>query len=143
MSVLSRYARPTTTSKESEKRSLSVRIPADLYERWQEECERNGLTMSEGTRLVLELALKNELEPPRTMESAPRSPRNRAYSSPNRFTMGAYTIDGLAPCPVCGNWQSATNYSRHAGTAHGKSSEELITENMETVKVMLEEKRGF
>lgn len=59
MSILRKYARPKLDRGTTEKRTLSVRIPADLYEEWQAECERNGYTMSEGIRLLLEHDLRD------------------------------------------------------------------------------------
>src|SRR5690554_2188607 len=62
MSILERFAKPYTERQSDEKRTLSVRIPADLYEQFQETCRKNGLTMSEGIRILLELDLRGETQ---------------------------------------------------------------------------------
>lgn len=59
MSVLDKYRR-FSPSYSGERRTLSVRIPKELYEQWAETCRRNGYSMSEGLRVLLEHDLHGE-----------------------------------------------------------------------------------
>ena len=63
MSILDRFARPQLNYQDLEKRTLSVRVPAKLYEQFQRTCKKNGLTMSEGIRILLELDLGESNQP--------------------------------------------------------------------------------
>jgi hypothetical protein len=132
-----------------EKKTLSVRIPADLYDDWKAECENNGFTMSEGIRLLLEKDLKNE--PPKILNYPVELPggdvllkeSSSATNNPGKTgSMTKWMIDNKIPCPICRTWSSRQNYRRDHAAKHGYSSGyELIQANLQEVERMVTERQ--
>lgn len=60
-------------------------------------------------------------------------------SNTNRFTTKQFEINGELPCPICGEWKTASNFSRHA-KGHESTTEEIFTNEKykEKVKAMIE-----
>lgn len=40
-----------------------------------------------------------------------------------------FELDGKVPCPICNNWQSSSNFSRHTKIYHDKTTEEVFEEH--------------
>lgn len=130
MSILDRFAKPYSDHQNNKKRTLSVRIPADLYEQFQETCRKNGLTMSEGIRILLELDLRGKTLSLHRSARA-RTPRTApTTSSGKRWTIVPYlNPDGSSfDCPICGKTISRSNAARHAQT-HGLSTAQDLFES--------------
>ncbi len=157
MTVLRKYAKPKKEYT-TEKRTLSVRIPADLYDRWQAACEDNGFSMSEGIRLLLELDLKANEETAATYDTrlpggnlllTDSSDGSEGYeskrTSPNNNgragSVKPYMVNNQLPCPVCGTWSSKVNFARDHTKKHGfKNAYEFIQANKEKVREMIKER---
>lgn len=127
MSILDRFAKPYS-NQSNKKRTLSVRIPADLYEQFQETCRKNGLTMSEGIRILLELDLRGETlslhrsARARTPRTAPTTPSGKRWTIVPYLNPDGNTFD----CPICGKRISRSNGARHAQLHGYQSTQELF-----------------
>ncbi|PEM30185.1 hypothetical protein CN598_12735 [Bacillus wiedmannii] len=157
MNILKNYAR--TTHKEPTE-VTSVRIPKSVHKSFKEHCEKYGLGIAEAINILI----KNELgdtykqpdyedvsnklqeqlqkEPPMKSSSPQKvitksSPRSQTRNGSGRFTTTEYQIDGELPCPLCGEWKSHTNFARHVKGTHGKTTQEIFTENHETAISMV------
>jgi len=128
MSILRKYARPQPKYNETEKCTLSARIPKTLYEEFKEECLRNGYSMSEGIRLLLELDLRGETQMHLGQSETPKR------TLPQKATGGRWTIapylnpDGTTfNCPLCGKeGLHRSNAARHAQSHGLKSARDLF-----------------
>lgn len=163
MSILRKYARPK--SSDPKKCTLSVRIPENLYKDFKAECERNGYSMAEGIRLLLELDLRGDPDPVSTNQDPPKkdvytsahtskepvdtsvytkektTPPRRRSGGGGRFTYAPYVVKGKAPCPICRTWISRGNLARHMDQ-HDTNTEEAYKANMEKVRAMVATARG-
>lgn len=59
--------------------------------------------------------------------------------STKKFVVKPFVIDKKLPCPICDDWYSHSNFSRHADK-HKMSTEELFTEYKEKVQEMVKSK---
>lgn len=142
MSILRKYARPKTS--DPKKRTLSVRIPESLYDEFKAECERNGYSMAEGIRLLLELDLRGELSQGSENKEIPQAgtiqQRSKRQQRPagvgGRFTVAPWEIKGRVPCPICGTWYSKQNIARHARGHHDMTTRELYEKHKEKADAM-------
>lgn len=68
--------------------------------------------------------------------------KNTSTSKANtkRFTVKQFEVNGELPCPICGEWKAASNFSRHA-KGHESTTEEIFTNEKykEKLKAMMEE----
>lgn len=69
---------------------------------------------------------------------------NTSKANTKRFTTKPFEVNNKLPCPICGEWKSASNFSRHAKDEHGSTTEDIFTneEYKEKVKAMIQEKGG-
>lgn len=166
MSILRKYARPK--SSDPKKCTLSVRIPENLYKDFKAECERNGYSMAEGIRLLLELDLRGDPDPVSTNQDPPKkdvytsahtskepvdtsvytkekptAPPRQPRRSGGRFTTKPFVVGGRLPCPICGTWpERQANISRHMREFHDSTTEEVYTAQMDKVREMVATERG-
>lgn len=152
MNILKRYAK-TTTKEPTE--VLSLRIPRSVYNNFKKHCERYGLSMSEATAILIKSELGddhrapthedvvNSLQKEVTKKSptpqnvAPKKiPRNQT----GRFITAKYQVGNDLPCPICNDWLSQSNFSRHAKQKHNKTTQELLTDSPEKVMLMVKTK---
>lgn len=149
MDILKNYAR--TINKEPTE-VMSVRIPKSLHKSFKKHCENYGLGIAEAINILIRNELGDsykqhlhEDESNKLQDKLPQkssSPqRTISKSSPRsntgRFTTTEYQVDGELPCPICGEWKSHGNFARHVKTTHGKTTQEIFTENHETAISMV------
>ncbi|PEM64434.1 hypothetical protein [Bacillus toyonensis] len=143
MDILKNYARminkePTEVT--------SVRIPKSLHRSFKKHCENYGLGIAEAINILIRNELgdaykqhlheeesnKLQAKPPKKSSSPQRTtPKSSPRSNPGRFLTTEYQVDGDLPCPICGEWKSSTNFSRHVKVTHNKTTQEIFTENHE------------
>lgn len=158
MDILKNYAR--ATNKEPTE-VTSVRIPKSLHKSFKKHCENYGLGIAEAINILIRNELGdsykqhlhedelNKLQDKLPQKSsslvkkiAKSSPRSQSRNSTGRFTTTEYRVVDELPCPICGEWKSHTNFARHVKGTHGKTTQEIFTENHEKaismVKVRIE-----
>lgn len=148
MNILKNYAR--TTNKEPTE-VTSVRIPKSMYKKFKHHCERYGLSITESINILIRNELGGSLkevnyedEPKKIQKQLPlessspsvKLPTPPTRSQPrkqngSRFLTTEYQVNGDLPCPICGEWKSSTNFSRHVKVTHNKTTQEIFTENHE------------
>lgn len=146
--------------KENKNVVLPTRLTQDEYDKFSELCQSTGHTMSEAVRMLIQNELnpskpapqKQQVErvevptydvplPPVETVSKPK-PRSYTPSSGEllRFTTEKWKIGNFLPCPICMEWASASNFSRHAKTTHNMTTKELFNTHQETADQMVKER---
>ena len=66
----------------------------------------------------------------------------RSHSNTNRFVTTQWQVDAQLPCPYCGQWLAATNFSRHA-KRHLTTTQDIFTNEKfrEKIKEMIQAKK--
>lgn len=61
-----------------------------------------------------------------------------------RFTTTQWKVNGQLPCPICGEWKAAENFSRHA-KMHGMTTNRIFKseEYEDKIKAMIETKKKY
>ncbi|PEL23438.1 hypothetical protein CN624_21295 [Bacillus toyonensis] len=153
ISILKRYAKDT--AKEPTE-VLSLRIPRSIYNKYKEHCEQYGLSLAEATAILIKTELGDSYRAPSRedvskpiQKELPKqssslrtvSPKKKPSSNPGRFLTTEYQVNGDLPCPICGEWKSSTNFSRHVKVTHNKTTQEIFTENHEKAISMAKARR--
>lgn len=149
MGYLERFAK---SRKRGDTVVITARIPRKLGERFKKHCDRLNLTVSEAVYLLIHKEMQGEAGMTTSdgemytkvysPDLRPRLTRPRRSGSGSRGLVGPYTVDGMAPCPVCKTWYSATNLSRHMKNVHGSDTATIYEQHLDVVKEMAREARG-
>lgn len=140
--------------KKEETDILAARLPVSKIRKFKAFCKELGIPVSEAIHLMIDeqLALSNtenneyitqSYEKSYTSDNESKTSYNeginsvnnldvkkvhtRKRSNRNRFVADPWKVDGKIPCAICKQWYSFTNFSRHAQTKHGLSTEEILT----------------
>jgi antitoxin component of RelBE/YafQ-DinJ toxin-antitoxin module len=146
---------------------LTARLPESLYGVFKTYCDQLGLSISEAVCLLVErevTCLQSESEIASTFDTdvyqtnddvvvanTEKSEENtnvvktntsKGKSNTVRFTTNHWKVNEMLPCPICGEWKAASNFSRHA-KQHDTTTEEIFTNKkyQEKIEAMIEEKR--
>jgi antitoxin component of RelBE/YafQ-DinJ toxin-antitoxin module len=156
MGYLEQFARNQRRKEQTE--VLTARLPKSLYNDFKTRCDELGLSISEAVYLLVEREMKGldsvSDEPATTIEYKMNDDvvatntnvvkKNTRKSKPNtkRFTTIQWKVDGQLPCPVCGEWKAAENFSRHA-KVHGMTTDQIFKseEYEDRIKDMIEAKK--
>lgn len=161
MGYLRKYARRRKERTEV----ITARVDADTYKQFKEYVEGLGLTISEAVALLIEkevnevsadvytaVSIENTDVYETTTKSTtvdtpvykPKPKRNTRVSQPRKsggFSIKDYEVDGKVPCPLCREWYSYKNFSRHCKEIHGVNSTQEVIEGREEIVKELAEKR--
>ena len=173
MGYLERFARGPRGKERTE--VLTARLPASLYRNFKAYCDELGLSISEAVYLLVDREMKGiesvEREISTTIEHGLNDDvvvmntklvegevnvvkKNtkvlngntvRKQINTSRFTTTDWQVDGELPCPVCGEWKNASNFSRHVTKQHNMTTEQALTneEYKEKVNAMVEKRQGL
>lgn len=61
-------------------------------------------------------------------------PKQTTKGNTERFTTKPWQVDGELPCPLCEQWFSASNFSRHA-KQHGTNAHAIFTNEKHQKKI--------
>jgi antitoxin component of RelBE/YafQ-DinJ toxin-antitoxin module len=152
MGYLERFARKKYAKKTE---SLSVRVPEDLYNSFRDYCDELGLSVSEAVNLLIErevtesnaknykrsandeIATTSEVQEPSSVLHHHAKPLTSSYkpverkatmNTNGRFTYKSWEVEHFLPCPLCKDWVSSSNFSRHAKQHHDLTTQEIFTE---------------
>jgi len=131
---------------------VTARFPKSLYHDFKTRCDSYGIPVSEAIRELvkgemngfkgLETATNNELattiEREPTTQNTPPKNTKRIQSTTNKgkTTTKATTkqidttrwqVDKEIPCPICQEWFSSTNFSKHAKNVHESTRIEIFS----------------
>lgn len=150
MSILKRYAKDTIKEPTE---VLTTRVPRSIYNQFKKHCEQYGLSLAEATAILIKTELGASYKAPshedvskpiqkevpiQTSSLQAVSPKKQQRSNnTGRFVTTEYRVEDELPCPICGEWKSHTNFARHVKTNHGKTTQEIFTENHETAISMV------
>ncbi|MFA1513054.1 MULTISPECIES: hypothetical protein [Priestia] len=152
---LDKYARQSKAKEPS--KVLPIRLPESIYEQFRQRCEELGLSMSEAGYLLIKEELEDVLYNASTNEVAATTQRiqnrmhseNTLYTKENtakspffstRWTSINYEVENELPCPLCHQWYSKANFSRHAKN-HSTTTKELLENNEDIVYEMINERK--
>lgn len=141
---------------------LTARLPKSLYAEFKGYCEGLDLTISEAICLLVKYELANGMdssvsEVASTNEYAmiqnanhneividsKINTKNKTKSKTNRFTTTQWQVDGQLPCPCCGLWVNASNFSRHAKQHVTTTQDIFINEKFrEKISAMIQAKKA-
>ncbi|MGC3792412.1 hypothetical protein [Priestia aryabhattai] len=155
MGKLDKYARQSKTKEPS--KVLPIRLPESIYEQFRQLCDELGLSMSEAGFLLIREELEDSLYKQTTNEVAMTTERiqkpihlqstsdtrnntGKPSSFSTRWTSINYEIENELPCPICHQWYSKANFSRHAKN-HNTTTKELLESNEEVVYTMIDERK--
>jgi antitoxin component of RelBE/YafQ-DinJ toxin-antitoxin module len=166
LGYLEQFARNRRSREKSE--VLTARLPKSLYSEFKTYCDELGLSISEAVCLLVEremagtIGAANEVATTKEYikkddvveantetntkvvekrKDVVKQNTRRINSDTKRFTTKQWKIDDRLPCPICGKWEIAKNYSRHAKT-HEMTTQEIFTseEYKDKINAMVEEK---
>lgn len=163
MGYLEQFARKRRSKEKSE--VLTARLPQSLYSEFKQYCDDLGLSISEAVCLLVEREIKgfdgvsSELSTTKeyiknddvvaenteantnVVNEVVERKRNASKANTSRFTTKQWMVKGELPCPICNQWVSASNFSRHA-KQHNSTTQEIFTneENLKRVQEMIEER---
>jgi antitoxin component of RelBE/YafQ-DinJ toxin-antitoxin module len=110
----------------------TIRLPHETNLEFEAYCNNLNITVSKAIRLLME----KELEGKKIVVT---EEQKESYAK-SRFTLTKWKREDMVPCPICKEWKSASNFSRHAKETHNLSSEEMFTNEelaMIAAKMML------
>lgn len=165
MKYLKQFARKRNRE---ETEVLTARLPKSLYKDFKRYCDELGLSISEAVFLLVEREMKEappQQEPPKetngnlkhlhknndnriddvvttnTIEYKPKTPKRQGTTT--RFTTKKWVIEGELPCPICRQWVSASNFSRHA-KQHNTITKDIFTDEsyLEIVDEMIQDRQS-
>jgi antitoxin component of RelBE/YafQ-DinJ toxin-antitoxin module/uncharacterized C2H2 Zn-finger protein len=90
--------------------------------------------------LSLDKLFGTKQQTPRGLNAIFTPKNNVPKTNSSRFTAKQWEVDGKLPCPKCGQWFSASNFSRHA-KSHGTTTQEIFTNEryLEKAAAMIKE----
>ncbi|MFE0565587.1 hypothetical protein ACFW1D_24240 [Priestia megaterium] len=155
MGKLDKYARQSKLKEQS--KVLPIRLPESIYEQFRQRCVELGLSMSEAGYLLIKEELEDNLYNSNTNEVAVTTEQlqnlihheNTSYTRNNtgkssffstRWTSNHYEIENELPCPLCQQWYSKANFSRHAKNHH-TTTRELLESNEDLVYEMIDKRK--
>ncbi|MGN2275063.1 hypothetical protein [Priestia megaterium] len=156
MGRLDKYARQSKRKEPS--KVLPIRLPQSIYNRFRQRCEDLGLSMSEAGYLLIkeevedalytvytnEVAVTTEpLQTPIQKEARPTTEViTRKPSLPStRWTSTPYEVENELPCPLCNQWYSKANFSRHA-KHHNSTTREILESYQEIINQMIQRRKS-
>ncbi|MCM3197185.1 hypothetical protein [Priestia megaterium] len=156
MGRLDKYARQSKRKEPS--KVLPIRLPESVYIQFQQRCEELGLSMSEAGYLLIKEEIEDSLynkytnEVTTTTEPLQPSIQEEGYStikgatpkplfSSTRWTSIPYEIENELPCPLCNQWYSKANFSRHA-KQHHVTTREILESHKEIVHQMIQNRKS-
>jgi antitoxin component of RelBE/YafQ-DinJ toxin-antitoxin module len=132
---------------------LTARLPESLYDEFKDHCEDLGLSISEAVFLLVEKEMRsqittyedkknNDLVVKTTKDDKPKTVRKAAPTT--RFTTKPWQVEGDLPCPICGQWVSSSNFSRHS-KQHGTNTHAIFTneDHLKTVDEMIKKRTAL
>jgi hypothetical protein len=136
--------------------SISTRLTKQEYDEFLKLCEDTGYSVSEGLRLLIQQEIKtkdDEVYTKRLQTSTERlqmnterlqmnTQRKQTFTNVNigsRFTTNEWKIGNELPCPICEQWMSAANFSRHA-KSHELTTKEIFTKHAEKATQLYKER---
>lgn len=165
MGYLERFARGPKGKERTE--VLTARLPASLYKEFKAYCDDLGLSISEAVYLLVDREMKGiesaESEISTTIEykmndgvvdegvsivkkntNVLKKNTQRKQTNISRFITKDWWVDGELPCPICGEWKNAKNFSRHAKEQHNMTTEQVLTneEYKEKANAMVKKRKG-
>ncbi|MGF9893276.1 hypothetical protein ABEX78_32100 [Priestia megaterium] len=155
MGRLDKYARQFKRKEPT--KVLPIRMPESIYNQFRERCEDLGLSMSEAGYLLIKEEIEsdvytsytnevavttNSLQTPIQTEDAPTTKVvGRKTSLPStRWTSASYEIENELPCPLCNQWYSKANFSRHVKN-HNFTTREILESHQEIINQMIEHRK--
>src|SRR5690606_28875442 len=119
---------------------VTLRLSQKEYEAFKSYCDSLNISMSEAIAKLIqaELSQINELVGDITPV---KKPYRKRPTTAKAFT-SALKVDGELPCPLCASWYSYKNFSRHARSAHGTTTQDLLSKYREKALVMVRERTG-
>lgn len=155
MGYLEQFAKDRRSKGKTE--VLTARIPESLYKNFKDYCDNLGLSMSQAVYLLVKremTAIETETQDDeselytnvykvnddddKTNHSVVCSNTNvyksTTKSTTLRFTTKRWQVNGELPCPICGEWASSSNFSRHA-KQHGSNTHSIFTNETYLIKV--------
>lgn len=152
MGRLDKYARQFKR-KESTK-VLPIRIPVSMYKQFRELCEDLGLSMSEAGYLLIKEEIESNVYTSYTNEVAVTTSSIQKEGAPikkvfhqktslpsTRWTSAPYEIENELPCPLCNQWYSKANFSRHAKNHHF-TTREILETHQEVINQMIKHRNS-
>jgi len=167
MSILKRI---TNTAKETKSATVTSRLTPTEYRKFEDICKTTGYSVAEAIRLLVLNEINPEYKAPRPAVPAPKPVTSTVErkvdetvnteriqkeshvhtpvydyiptTSHAKFTTEKWKVDGFLPCPICNEWASASNFSRHAKTTHGTTTREIFAKWEDKANRMVEARRG-
>lgn len=142
---------------------ITSRLTSKEYEKFKEVCDATGYSIAEAVRLLVVSELNPKQRPAPTYASPavtrpvePVSTRGveteaiqKVYTPATRpvstggfakFTTERWKVNEFLPCPICNEWHSATNFSRHAKKVHSLSTKDIFTAHKDEADAMVKER---
>lgn len=153
MGRLDKYARQSKQKEPS--KVLPIRLPESTYIEFRQRCEELGLSMSEAGYLLIkeeindgiyyttytkEVAATTEPLNP-LIQKEHHSTTKKAYLPSTRWTSTPYEVNNELPCPLCNQWYSKANFSRHA-KHHQLTTREILESHEDIVEQMIQSRRN-
>ncbi|MFP8644893.1 hypothetical protein ACLHWY_25430 [Priestia aryabhattai] len=156
MGRLDKYARQSKRKEPS--KVLPIRLPESIYDRFRQRCEELGLSMSEAGYLLIKEEVEDVLYNPYTNEvgatieplslpiqkehhSTTKGTLGKPFLSSTRWTSTPYEVENELPCPLCNQWYSKANFSRHA-KKHDITTREILESHEEIVNQMIQSRKS-
>lgn len=153
---LDKYARQSKRKEPS--KVLPIRLPESVYNQFRKRCEELGLSMSEAGYLLIKEEIEDDLYTMYTNEVAVTTNSlqipiqkedctttkmiDRKTSMPStRWTSTLYEVENELPCPLCNQWYSKANFSRHA-KHHNFTTREILESHQEIINQMIKHRKS-
>ncbi|MBT2734107.1 hypothetical protein [Bacillus sp. ISL-7] len=158
MGYLEQFAKNSRAKEKTE--VLTARIPESLYRDFKDYCDDLGLSISEAVYLLVKREMTGFEKETQDDESVLYTNENNSNddeykknhfvvetttnvvkpttkkisTTTERFTTKQWQVNGELPCPKCGEWVSASNFSRHA-KQHGSNTYSIFTNETDLIKI--------
>ncbi|WP_454871099.1 hypothetical protein [Priestia megaterium] len=156
MGRLDKYARHCKRKEPT--KVLPIRMPESTYNQFRQRCEDLGLSMSEAGYLLIKEEIEDDvytsytnevavttspLQLPIQKEDAPTTKviGQKTFLPSTRWTSASYEIENELPCPLCNQWYSKANFSRHA-KSHNSSTRGILESHQEIVDQMIKRRKS-
>jgi len=156
MGRLDKYARQSKRKEPS--KVLPIRLPESIYIQFQQRCEELGLSMSEAGYLLIKEETEDVLYNTYTNEvaatteplqvpiqkgdySTTKVTTRKPFVPSTRWTSTPYEVENELPCPLCHQWYSKANFSRHA-KQHHLTTREMLESHEEIVHQMIQDRKN-
>lgn len=152
MGRLDKYARQFKRKEPT--KVLPIRIPESIYNQFRERCKDLGLSMSEAGYLLIKEEIESDVYISYTNEIAVTTIPIQKENTPTtkvvdqktslpsmRWTSASYEIENELPCPLCNQWYSKANFSRHAKN-HNFTTREILESHQEIINQMIKYRKS-